>query len=98
MPEQAPPSPEPTGLPAVTDERRESQRFPPEPSSVCRLVGETQEDINRATARDTPPRGIGVLVQRPIKAGTVLILSLEVRECRLPRPLPVRVMHASPAA
>jgi hypothetical protein len=97
MRDQATPSSQPSGSPALPDERREVERFPPEPSSICRVVSDTQDEAARATVRDLSTTGIGLLVRQPIKPGSVLILSLEVRECRLPRPLPVRVMHAAPA-
>jgi hypothetical protein len=92
------PSPEPDGSPVTPDERREAERFLPEPSSICRVVSDVQDEVARATVRDLSATGIGLLVRKPIKPGSVLILNLEVRECRLPRPLPVRVMHAAPAA
>jgi hypothetical protein len=97
MRDQATPSPEPDGSPVAPDERREAERFLPEPSSICRVVSDTQDEVARATVRDLSATGIGLLVRKPIKPGSVLILNLEVRECRLPRPLPVRVMHAAPA-
>jgi hypothetical protein len=98
MRDQAKHSPDPASSAALPEERREAERFPIEPSPVCRLVSATQDEMASATVRDLSATGIGLVVRQPLKPGTVLILNLEVRDCRLPRPLPVRVMHASPTA
>jgi hypothetical protein len=84
------------GSTPVPDERRRDERFLPEPASVCRIVSEGQEEGLHATVRDLSATGIGLLVNHPLHAGNVLILNLESGGHRLARPLPVRVMHASP--
>jgi hypothetical protein len=89
--------PEPFGPSAVPDERRGAERYPPEPTSICRLMCEGQEGTPQATVRDLSATGIGLLVDRQLKPGSVLILNLQTGSQRLARPLPVRVMHSSPA-
>jgi hypothetical protein len=95
MTELPTPAPELPGPPAEPAERREAERFPPEITPVCRVGGLTLPVISRAIVRDLSATGIGLLVNQPMKAGTVLVLCLESVDRQLARPLPARVMHAS---
>jgi hypothetical protein len=97
MSDQRTSAPEPSGPLSLPDERRGAERLPLEPTSVCRVMCEGQEGEPQATVRDLSATGIGLLIDRPLKPGSVLILSLQTGDHRLARPLPVRVMHSSPA-
>jgi PilZ domain-containing protein len=96
MSEPIMPFSEPSPVPSP-DERRRAERFPSDQPSVCRIVSEGQEEGLQASVRDMSATGIGLLVNQPLKSGSVLILNLQTGRHRLARPLPVRVMHAAPA-
>jgi hypothetical protein len=98
MTDQPTPAPELPGPPAQPAERRETERFPPELTPVCRVGGLTLPEMSRTIVHDLSATGIGLLVNQPIKSGTVLVLCLETVDRRLARPLPARVMHASPVS
>jgi hypothetical protein len=95
MSEQPTPAPQPPGPPSEPADRRESERFPPETTPICRVGGEALPEEFRAIVRDLSTSGIGLLVNRPVKSGEVLVLSLETVDRHPGRPLPARVMHCS---
>ncbi len=79
-------------------DRRGAERYPCDLQPFWRIVGGEQVDSPPARVRDVSLTGIGLLVQQPIKPGTVLVIKLQTRDQRLSRPLPARVMHATPQA
>jgi c-di-GMP-binding flagellar brake protein YcgR len=94
MTDQPTPAPDPNP-PAGAAERREAERFPPELTPVCHVGSPSLPESLRAVVRDLSATGIGLVVNQPLKAGAVLLLSLEAVDRRLARALPARVMHAS---
>jgi hypothetical protein len=97
MAEPTTPAPEPPGASQAQEERRASERFPPGVAVSWHVLREDRDEEPRASVHNLSATGVGLLVDRPFKPGTVLVLGLQTRHRRLSRPLPARVMHASTA-
>jgi hypothetical protein len=85
MPDQPAPRP---------DERRAMRRFPSRLKMQARLSRATEEGTWLATVRNISLEGIGLLVNRPIKAGMFLTLELPVQPPMMRKPILIKVMHA----
>jgi hypothetical protein len=72
-------------------DRREAPRRP------CRLptlVGGDANAGDAATVKDVSAKGVGLVLDRPLKLGAVVVIQLQSASLRLSRPMPVRVLHA----
>jgi len=84
--------------PALQADRRGAERYPCDLQPFWRIAGEDHADAPPANIQDVSATGIGLRVRQSLKPGTVLVLTLQTRDHRLSRPLPVRVMHATALA
>jgi hypothetical protein len=92
------PAPGPAA-PALQADRRGAERYPCDLQPFWRVAGGgAAGEGPPARVRDVSATGIGLLVGQPLKPGAVLVLTLQARDEQLSRPLPVRVMHATPQA
>jgi hypothetical protein len=60
-----------------------------------RVAGDEHGETLPAGVLNVSATGIGLFLEEPLKAGTVLVITLQAAPGRLSRPLPVRVMHAT---
>jgi hypothetical protein len=81
-------------VPAPVD-RRGSERHVVEPGSAWCVVRDDRPDEEPAAVRDISLTGIALVVKEPLRSGSVLVLSLQNRDLRLTRLLPIRVMHST---
>jgi hypothetical protein len=88
-------APKPPGPSALAADRRGAERYSCALQPFWHIAGEEGADSLPAGVRNVSATGIGLLLDEPLKAGTVLVLSLQGSSRRLSRPLPVRVMHAT---
>jgi hypothetical protein len=79
----------------LESDRRAAERYPCNLQPFWRIVGEDQGDTHLASVRNVSTTGIGLCARQPLKAGTVLIITLRTPRHHLSRPLPVRVMHST---
>ncbi len=80
------------------DERRRLERFAPDTNSAWKVASQCGTIAPWGSVRDLSAAGVGLLVAQPLKPGAVLVITLQHGTRKLARPLPVRVMHCSPAA
>ena len=97
MTTEAPLSQEPPEDAALQADRRGAERYACDLQPFWRVAGEGPLDAP-AGIHNVSATGIGLRVKQTLKPGTVLILTLQNRDHRLSRPLPVRVMHATALA
>ena len=83
---------------ALQADRRRAARYACDLQPFWRIAGQDSQAAPPAGIHDVSATGIGLRVRQPLKPGTVLILTLQGRAGRNSRPLPVRVMHATPLA
>jgi hypothetical protein len=83
---------------AALFDRRGAARHACDGQPFWRIAGEGLPETSVAGVRDVSATGIGLCVKQPLKPGTVFVLTLQADRQRLSRPLPVRVMHATPQA
>lgn len=76
-------------------ERRASVRYPCNLQPSWRELGSNRGFSRIGKVHDISAAGIGLVVERLIKPGTVLVVHLQTIDQRLTRPLPMRVMHAT---
>ena len=88
-------SKQPATEPAVSD-RRIAQRFPVKVQATGHILGPRGGNTWVATITNISATGIGLLHRCRVKPGTVLVIKLQGNNQRVSRPLPVRVMHATP--
>jgi hypothetical protein len=88
--------PEPAETTAVREDRRRAERYPCGLQPFWRVEGQQQADSPPARVENISTTGIGLRVSEAIKPGTVLVIKLQSADRRLSRPLPARVMHATP--
>jgi hypothetical protein len=85
-----------SGPTAVGADRRRAERY--ECAALqpfWRIVDEGNGETLPAGVLNISATGVGLLLDEPLKPGTVLVISLQSAPGRLSRPLPVRVMHAT---
>ncbi len=92
------PSREQSKAPLLQGDRRCAERYTCDLHPFWHLEGEGLAPTSQASVRDVSATGIGLRVAEPLKPGTVLVLKLQTPDRRLSRPLPVRVMRATPQA
>jgi hypothetical protein len=85
-----------SGPAAVREERRRAERYPCDLQPFWRVEGQEQTESPPARVENISTTGIGLRVGEPLKPGIVLVLKLQNADHRLSRPLPARVMHATP--
>lgn len=90
--------PESGEITASHPERRRAERYPCSLQPFWRVEGQEQADAPPAQIQNISATGIGLRIGQPLKAGTVLVIKLQSADRRLSRPLPARVMHATPQA
>jgi hypothetical protein len=88
--------PESGEVPASQAERRRAERYPCNLRPFWRVEGQEQADSPPARIQNISATGIGLRIGQPIKPGAVLVIKLQTTDRRLSRPLPARVMHATP--
>jgi hypothetical protein len=59
------------------------------------VLGDGESASHPASIRDLSATGVGLVVKQALKPGMVLVITLQRRDNRVSRPLPVRVMHAT---
>ncbi len=77
-------------------ERRASQRWASRLKFRCRLKRATEEGAWIASVRDISTNGIGLNVNRPVKAGMSLTLEIPTHAGQINKTVLVRVRHARP--
>ena len=92
------PGQEQSADPALQADRRGAERYSCDLRPFWRIAGEAHADAPPAIVQDISATGIGLHVRQALKPGTVLVLTLQTRDHRLSRPLPVRVMHSTALA
>ena len=98
MTHQASPLSEDAADAVLQTDRRNAERYACDLQPFWRVAGVNSLDTPRASIHDISATGIGLRVHQELKAGTVLVLTLQGRDQRLSRPLPVRVMHSTALA
>jgi hypothetical protein len=83
---------------ATLFDRRGATRHPCPGQSLWRLVGEDPAAVPLARIRDVSDTGIGLCVREPLPPGAVFVLIPPGQTPPLPRPLTLRVVHATPLA
>jgi hypothetical protein len=77
------------------DDRRAAPRYPLNLQTIGHVLGPRGHVPWVAQITDISATGIGLIFSSPIKAGTVLVITLQGANHKLSRPIPVRVMHAT---
>jgi hypothetical protein len=80
---------------APSFDRRGAARYSCDGQPFWRLAGPCSADSSLAGVRDVSTTGIGLCSKERLKPGIVFVLTLQGRDQRLSRPLPVRVMHST---
>jgi hypothetical protein len=78
------------------EERRAAQRFTCNLQTTGHTLGPRGGNTWVATITNISSTGIGLIHRCRVKPGTVLVIKLQSNSQKLSRPLPVRVMHATP--
>ena len=86
---------EPVNPAPEADDRRGSERRPLDPNSAWTVLRDDHTVVPRTRVRDISQTGIALLVDEPLRPGTVLVITLQNQLLRLTRLLPIRVMHAT---
>jgi hypothetical protein len=81
---------------AIHEERRRAERFPCSLQPFWQVEGQEQVESPPTRIENISSTGIGLRVDDPLKPGVVLVIKLQSTDRRLSRPLPARVMHATP--
>lgn len=80
---------------ALGAERRREARYPCGLRFFWSEPGPQPTAARSGTISDISATGVGLLVNGPVKPGTILILKLQGNDQRVSRPLPARVMHVT---
>src|SRR5262245_2437930 len=83
-------------VPTAAD-RRGAERYACDLQPSWRVLGQPSGESWGAHVRDISRTGLSLRVRCWIKPGTVLVIRLHGRGETLGRPVPMRVMHATPA-
>jgi hypothetical protein len=78
------------------DDRRAAQRYPLSLQTTGHILGPRGHVPWVAQITDISATGIGLTFTSRIKPGTVLVITLQSANHKLSRPIPIRVMHATP--
>jgi hypothetical protein len=76
--------------------RRAAERFPVNADTSCSFLAPVVEDFRPAKILNLSMEGIGLLVSRPVDAGSLLAVTLENRARGFSRTVLVRVVHSTP--
>lgn len=74
-------------------ERRSAERFPPNSSTVCRVLDPIKCTSNQVGIRDLSSSGISLVLASQVEIGTLLHLELELRTLRFVHRLTAKVQH-----
>lgn len=77
-------------------DRRQATRYTCNVSATGHILGPRGGASWVATITNISATGIGLIHRAKVKPGTVFVIKLQSGNQKLSRPLPVRVMHASP--
>ena len=77
-------------------DRRASERMAVGQRTVCPAVGRIIEDVGPVKVRDISLTGIGLVLLRPVEAGTALAITLSNSDQNITKTTVVRVMHTTP--
>jgi hypothetical protein len=77
-------------------ERRGTPRFECNLQTTGHILGPRGGNTWVATVTNISATGIALLHRCRVKPGTVLVITLQSKSQKLSRPMPVRVMHATP--
>jgi hypothetical protein len=77
----------------TTVERREAKRFTVNPGAVCAFTGPAAETAGPAEVLNVSTTGVGLLMARRVKVGTVLSVTLSDRAREFSKTVLVRVVH-----
>lgn len=95
MGEQDEATQEPVKTLPEADDRRHSERHALSLNSAWTVLCDDGTGAPRTRVRDISQTGIALLVDEPLRPGTVLVITLQNQLLRLTRLLPIRVMHAT---
>ena len=77
-------------------DRRATERFPINTDSSCPFVSQVVEIIASVRIKDISMEGIGLLMSRPLEAGTMLAITLSNPARSFTKVVLMRIVHVTP--
>lgn len=83
------------GFAATLPERRRAPRYPSRAMILCRLAGAAAGDDLRVQVRDVSDTGVGLVLDRPVARGALLVLEFPATGSNAAHVACARVAHCS---
>lgn len=83
---------------AERQERRASERYPPNAEARCPFLSPVVEDFGHVIIQDVSMHGVGLLIRRRVEVGALLTIVLENPARNFSKTVLVRVAHVTTVA